>query len=194
MEKLLVALTLCQVLIAMMKPTAVAIIGQSPKEVEDWLSNLNQSKPLKVTKLHFYCHDSTNADKNLTAVYVAKAPISSKPPFFGSFSLMDDPLTAGSDISSKRVGYAKGFYATSSLEKISLLTGAVFVFTEGKYNGSTIVFLGNNPIMEECREMPVIGGTGVFRLARGVVTLQTYFFNFTMGVAVVEMSVVVLHY
>ncbi|KAK4411081.1 Dirigent protein 19 [Sesamum angolense] len=69
-----------------------------------------------------------------------------------------------------------------------MLMGAAFVFTEGKYNGSTVVVLGRNPIGEQYRELPIIGGTGVFRLARGVVTLQTYFFNFTMALAIVEMD------
>ncbi|KAL0429232.1 UNVERIFIED_CONTAM: Dirigent protein 19 [Sesamum radiatum] len=172
----------------------VNAIGQSPKDVEDWFLNLNKSKQ-KVTKFHFYYHNSRNP-KNLSAVQVAKGPpaFSDNPPYFGVLTITDDPLTVGPEISSKRVGYAQGFYATSSLEEVSMLMGAAFVFTEGKYNGSTLAVLGRNPIGEQYRELPIIGGTGVFRLARGVVTLQTYFFNFSMALAIVEMDVLVLHY
>ncbi|KAK4414486.1 Dirigent protein 19 [Sesamum alatum] len=173
----------------------VNAIGQSPKEVEDWFSKLNQSKQ-KVTKFHFYYHNSRNPDKNLSAVQVAKAPpvFSDNPPYFGVLTITDDPLTVGPEISSKRVGYSQGFYATSSLEEVSMLMGATFVFTDDPYNGSTLAVLGRNPIGDQYRELPIIGGTGVFRLARGVVTLQTYFFNFTMALAIVEMDVLVLHY
>lgn len=169
-------------------------VKQSPKEVEDWIENLKQAKP-KVTNLHFYYHNSRNPDKNLSAVQVAKAPVfSEQPPYFGVLTITDDPLTAGPEISSKRVGYGQGFYATSSLEETSMLMGVTFFFTHGDFNGSTLAVLGRNAIGDRYRELPIVGGTGVFRLARGIVTLQTYFFNFTMALAIVEMNVVALHY
>ncbi|KAL1535069.1 dirigent protein 22-like [Salvia divinorum] len=169
-------------------------IKQSPKAVEDWFDNLKQSQP-KVTKLHFYYHNSRNPEMNLSAVQVASAPVfSDQPPYFGVLTITDDPLTVGPEISSKRVGYAQGFYATSSLEEVSMLMGATFIFTDGEYKGSTLAILGRNAIGDRYREMPIVGGTGLFRLARGIVTLQTYFFNFTMALAIVEMNVVALHY
>ncbi|KAH1084375.1 hypothetical protein J1N35_024136 [Gossypium stocksii] len=42
-----------------------------------------------------------------------------------------------------------------------------FAFIEGKYNGSNLSVLGRNPVFSAVREMPVIGGSGVFRFARG---------------------------
>lgn len=171
-----------------------AAVKQSPKEVEEWMENLKQAKP-KVTKLHFYYHNSRNPDKNLSAVQVAKAPVfSEQPPYFGVLTITDDPLTAGPEISSRRVGYGQGFYATTSLEETSMLMGVTFFFTDGHFNGSTLAVLGRNAIGDRYRELPIVGGTGVFRLARGIVTLQTYFFNFTMALAIVEMNVVALHY
>ncbi|XVF49906.1 hypothetical protein PTKIN_Ptkin04bG0053600 [Pterospermum kingtungense] len=44
----------------------------------------------------------------------------------------------------------------------------------GPYNGSTFRVLGRNPVTKEEREMPVIGGTGKFRLARGYCLARTY--------------------
>lgn len=193
MENLFIAITL--ILSSILAIPMANAIGQSPKEVDDWFTNLNQSKQ-RLTKLHFYYHNSRNPEKNLSAVQVAKSPplFSENPPYFGVLTITDDPLTTGPEISSKIVGYGQGFYATSSLEEVSMLMGVTFIFTDGKYNGSTLVILGRNPIGEMYRELPIIGGSGVFRLARGVVTLQTYFFNFTMGLAIVEMNVVALHY
>ncbi|KAL8496060.1 hypothetical protein ACS0TY_019968 [Phlomoides rotata] len=88
--------------------------------------------------------------KNLSAIQVAKSPaiFSENPPYFGILTITDDPLTVGPEISSKIVGYGQGFYATSSLEEVSMLMGVTFVFTDGEYNGSTLAVLGRNPIGE----------------------------------------------
>ncbi|CAM8932344.1 unnamed protein product [Rhodiola kirilowii] len=42
--------------------------------------------------------------------------------------------------------------------------------------------------------MPILGGTGVFRLARGVAIANTYYFNMTTFDAIVEYNVALLHY
>lgn len=67
-----------------------------------------------------------------------------------------------------------------------------FVFTSGKHNGSSLTVLGRNPVVHSVRELPIIGGTGVFRLARGFALAKTYFINTTL--AIVEYNVVALHY
>jgi Dirigent-like protein len=41
-----------------------------------------------------------------------------------------------------------------------------FIFTEGKYNGSSLAIYGR-VVLGTTIERPVIGGTGMFRLARG---------------------------
>ncbi|KAK7836913.1 dirigent protein 7 [Quercus suber] len=50
-----------------------------------------------------------------------------------------------------------------------------FVFTTRKFNGSSLTILGRNAALQPLREMPIIGGTGAFRLARGFGTAKTYF-------------------
>ena len=65
-----------------------------------------------------------------------------------------------------------------------------FAFTEGKYNGSSISILGRNPIFDDVREMPVAGGSGLFRLARGHALLHTVWFN-KQGDAIIEYNVYV---
>ncbi|KZV15627.1 hypothetical protein F511_39642 [Dorcoceras hygrometricum] len=67
-----------------------------------------------------------------------------------------------------------------------------FVFTNGKYNGSTLSMFGRNPLSAAgARELSIIGGTGAFHLARGIATVRTYLdfdatgygiFNYTLYV------------
>ncbi|KAJ1689957.1 hypothetical protein LUZ63_014112 [Rhynchospora breviuscula] len=69
-----------------------------------------------------------------------------------------------------------------------------FVFTDGEYDGSTIAILGHNEVFTEVREMPIVGGSGLFRFARGYVQLQTSLYDQKIGYAVVEYNVFVNHY
>ncbi|KAB1227907.1 Dirigent protein 19 [Morella rubra] len=82
----------------------------------------------------------------------------------------------------------------ASQEELGLLMAMNFAFTEGKYNGSTISVPGRNAVYAKVREMAVIGGSGLFRFARGYVQARTYKFNSTSGDAIVEYTVSVFHY
>ncbi|KAL9857395.1 Dirigent protein 11 [Arabidopsis thaliana] len=66
-----------------------------------------------------------------------------------------------------------------------------FVFTEGEFNGSTAALYGRNPILLEERELPIIGGTGDFRFARGYALPKTY--KVVNIDAVVEYNVFIWH-
>ncbi|KAG5060535.1 hypothetical protein JHK87_001564 [Glycine soja] len=59
----------------------------------------------------------------------------------------------------------------------NLLVVFNFMLTEGKYNGSTITVLGRNRISQKLREIPVIGGSGVFRFATGYAEVNTVFLD-----------------
>ena len=107
---------------------------------------------------------------------------------------MDDPLTVQPDRASKQVGKAQGIYALASQTEFGLLMVLNLVFTEGKYNGSALTVLGRNAVGLAEREMPVVGGSGLFRLARGYALARTYTFNTTTLDAVVEYDVYVFHY
>ena len=113
---------------------------------------------------------------------------------FGDVFVMDDPLTVGPEPSSKLVGRAQGIYASAWQEEVGLLMVMNFAFMEGKYNGSTLSVLGRNTIFSEVREMPIIGGSGLFRFARRYVEARTHSFNVKSGNAVVEYNVYALHY
>ncbi|GKV21747.1 hypothetical protein SLEP1_g31699 [Rubroshorea leprosula] len=109
-------------------------------------------------------------------------------------TIIDDPLTEGPEISSKMVGRAQGLYAMASQEEIGAMMSMNFAFTEGKYNGSTITVVGRNSVNSKVREMPVIGGSGMFRFARGYVEARTHTFDKNTGDAIVEYTCYVLHH
>ncbi|KAK9107079.1 hypothetical protein Syun_023090 [Stephania yunnanensis] len=67
-----------------------------------------------------------------------------------------------------------------------------YLFVSGPYNGSSFSVVGRNPVMGEDRELPIVGGTGMFRLARGYCLLETHSMD---GMnAVVGYNATVIHY
>uniref|UniRef100_A0A2C9VF75 Dirigent protein n=1 Tax=Manihot esculenta TaxID=3983 RepID=A0A2C9VF75_MANES len=151
-------------------------------------------KKEKLSHLHFYFHDIVSG-RNATAVPVAEAA-STKTSLsaFGLVIMMDDPLTVEPHRSSKLIGKAQGIYASASQTEISFLMVLNFAFTEGKYNGSNLSVLGRNSIFSGIREMPIVGGSGLFRFARGYAQAKTHEINLKTGDAVVEYNVYVFHY
>ncbi|KAF3659502.1 Dirigent protein 21 [Capsicum annuum] len=173
-------------------PVAHCNIAQGPKAVDNWFQKLSHAKQ-KMTKLHFYFHDIVSG-RSPTAVPIAQANSTShSPTAFGQLAVLDDRLTTAPEINSTTIGRAQGIVGAASLEEFSLLMSLNFVFTNGKYSGSTLSLLGCNTILNEFREMPIVGGSGVFRLARGVATAKTHTLS-KNGDAIVEYNIVVLHY
>ncbi|CAD6254525.1 unnamed protein product [Miscanthus lutarioriparius] len=145
------------------------------------------------THLHFYFHDTVSG-KSPTAVRVVSPPASSPSPLFGMVNVMDDPLTEGPDQGSAAViGRAQGLYMGSDQAKLGFLQAMNLVFTAGDYSGSTLALLGRNCPFDAVRELPVVGGTGAFRFARGYALLRTHWLDFSTGDATVEYDVYVMH-
>ncbi|PQQ14754.1 dirigent protein 22-like [Prunus yedoensis var. nudiflora] len=107
---------------------------------------------------------------------------------FGLVRMFGNALTEGPELSSKLVGRAQGFYASAARKKLSLLMVQNFAFVLGKFNGSTISLIGRKSIFNKVRELPVVGGSGAFRFARGYAEATT------TGNATVEYNIFVLHY
>ncbi|XP_004243690.1 dirigent protein 22 [Solanum lycopersicum] len=148
----------------------------------------------KLSHLHFYFHDIVSG-KNPTAVRIAEAAVTNRSATgFGLTAMIDDPLTVGPESNSKIVGRAQGIYAQASINDVGLLMVLNFVFIEGKYNGSSLSILGRNSVASIVREMPIVGGSGLFRFARGYVQAKTHNFDLKTGDAVVEYNVYVFHY
>ncbi|KAJ0693085.1 putative dirigent protein [Helianthus annuus] len=172
---------------------SVLSLDQDPVAVEQWFENLPNMTP-KLTHLHFYLHDLVSGS-DPTVFRVAQSNItSSSPTAFGFIAMADDMLTTGPEPNSTVLGRAQGIYGSACLEESGLLMTMNLVFTGADYNGSTLSLLGRNAVFHTYREMPIVGGSGVFRMARGVATAKTYEFNLTSGDAVVEYNVMVQHY
>lgn len=107
--------------------------------------------------------------------------------------MADDPLTETPDPNSKLVGRAQGLYGSSCQQELGLIMAMNYGFTDGIYNGSSISILGKNSAMNLVREMPVVAGTGVFRLARGYAIAKTHWVDLTSGDAIVGYNVTVYH-
>ncbi|GLU19536.1 hypothetical protein SLE2022_357820 [Rubroshorea leprosula] len=172
------------------------VITEASRKDHDFVTRLEpESIGLGKEKLsHFrlYWHDVVSGRKPTSVQVVQPSNITATG--FGIISMIDDPLTDGPEMSSKMVGRAQGFYALASQEEIGLLMSMNFAFTEGKYNGSTITVLGRNTVLSKVREMPVIGGSGLFRFARGYVQARTHTFDQKTGDAIVQYTCYVLHY
>ncbi|KAI3446401.1 hypothetical protein Pfo_003066, partial [Paulownia fortunei] len=138
-------------------------------------------KRQKLSHLHFYFHDIVSG-RNPTAVRVAEAAMTnSSATGFGFVVMMDDPLTLGPNMSSKIVGRAQGIYASADLTNVGLLMVLNFAFIEGKFNGSTLSVLGRNAVFSAVRELPIVGGSGVFRFAHGYAQARTHEYNLETG-------------
>ncbi|PWA63185.1 disease resistance-responsive (dirigent-like protein) family protein [Artemisia annua] len=150
-------------------------------------------KKQKLIHLHFYFQDIAVGD-HPTALRVAEArTTNTSKSGFGATFIIDDPLTEGPNRTSKIIGRAQGMYASADLNIFGLMMVVNFVFLEGKYNGSSFCILGRNGITLPLRELPIVGGTGIFRFARGYAQLKTASLN-ALGDASVEYNAYVLHY
>nr|XP_043623490.1 dirigent protein 22-like [Erigeron canadensis] len=178
-------------LIVLFAQSYVHCIDQDPIAVEDWFKGIETMKE-KITKLHFYFHDIVSGN-NPTAMRVAKPNSYISLTGFGNVVMADDVLTSEPEANSTIVGRAQGMYASASMEDLGFLMTMNFAFNSGEFNGSTLSLLGRNPVLHEYREMPIVGGSGVFRMARGIATAKTYSFNL-LGDAIVEYNVLVSHY
>ncbi|CAI0468838.1 unnamed protein product [Linum tenue] len=176
------------ILIISMAATTPPAQAQAPT---NWAKRLNPG-PDTVTNLQFYFHDIPSGT-NPTAVEVVQpvATASDSNPFFGSVVLVDDPLTETADVGSKLVGRAQGMYTASSRNEAAIFMSMSFGFVDGPYDGSSLSVMGNNLYGNPTREVPVSGGTGIFRMARGYAVLRSVAVNSTSGYVVVNYNVTV---
>jgi hypothetical protein len=146
----------------------------------------------KMTRLRFYFHDIPSG-KNPTNMRIA-GPEKTTADSFGSTFMVDSPLTEEPEPNSKLVGRAQGVYAFASQHDAGLLMVLNFAFLEGTYNGSALSILGRSPVLDNVREMPIIGGSGLFRFARGYSLSKTISSSQKSRNVVVEYNVTVVHF
>ncbi|GFP92438.1 dirigent protein 23 [Phtheirospermum japonicum] len=156
---------------------------------ENLIQSVTTARAEKTTKLHFYFQDKLSG-KNPTAVKI----IGGEGFGFGTTFMIDDALTQELARDSKVVGRAQGTYSLAAQNDLALLMVVTFTFTEGDYNGSSISLLGRNHVYDDVREMPIVGGSGLFRLGRGYALAHTGWFDPDTGDASVEYNVTVMHF
>ncbi|GJN20526.1 hypothetical protein PR202_gb07916 [Eleusine coracana subsp. coracana] len=120
------------------------------------------------THLHFYFHEVFSNGPNSTIARLAEPHGGvNKSSYFGSLSVADNMIREGTDPLSSLIGRVQGLAADVSLSDSVFLTLFNFVFTEGAFNGSTLQVLGRPLLKSVVIERPIVGGTGVFRMASG---------------------------
>lgn len=148
----------------------------------------------KETQMTLYFQDYSGGP-NATVIEIMGQP---KEPLsfakFGAIFCTDDPITKGFDESSAQVARAQGLYVTSALDGSNTHVLISIVFTEESYKGSTLEVQGSSAQFELVREVAVVGGTGIFRLARGYATFETIHYDHALHYAVIRCNVTVLHY
>ncbi|KAL9231833.1 hypothetical protein vseg_007003 [Gypsophila vaccaria] len=192
MTKLILLISIIQFLVFKTIITSPYRARAEPDHVK-WAKTISHNNYEKITTLQFYFHDNITGD-SLTAVKIAQ-PDDASPGVsgFGKLFMADEPLTLGPSLDSKLVGRAQGLWGRASRVDRGLFMALTYVFFDGIYNGSTVSITGRNLVTDPIREMPVVGGTGLFRMARGYALAQTYFFNTTSSNAVVGYNVTIFH-
>ncbi|KAL8518331.1 hypothetical protein ACS0TY_009631 [Phlomoides rotata] len=169
---------------------AQSISREAAKDADNWFRNRSYRRE-KTARLRFYIQDALG-EPNATVWEVARAEITSSSPFgFGQVRVLDDLITAEPDRNSKKLGRAQGLITFAGLDESALAMNLNFVFTAGEYNGSSLCILGRNPIDSKNRELPVVGGTGVFRMGSGFSISNTYSYDPVENYGVLEYIVYV---
>ncbi|KAL3686889.1 hypothetical protein R1sor_013198 [Riccia sorocarpa] len=99
---------------------------------------------------------------------------------FGAIVMLDDAVTEGPDVNSKMIARSRGFYMFNAINETGAALEIQFevIFGDGSdYPGSTISYQGYDKIENAEREISIVGGTGVFRLARGWAVITTQALN-----------------
>ncbi|KAL2460040.1 Dirigent protein 21 [Abeliophyllum distichum] len=172
--------------------TSVDAKSQMSKQEKTWFRNVCRGKE-KIVKIHFYVQDVLSGP-NKTVWEVSRSNITSiSPTSFGQVRVLDDLITAGPEKNSTELGRLQGLITFADLKESALAMNINVVFSKGKYNGSTLCVLGRNPILEMDRELPIVGGTGVFRMARGYSISNTYSYDPVQDYGVLEYTIYVAY-
>ncbi|KAG8368132.1 hypothetical protein BUALT_Bualt15G0013300 [Buddleja alternifolia] len=150
-----------------------AIAKATQAQDSEWAERVETGSEV-ITTLQFYFHD-TLSGPNPSAIRIAKTlqPYNSSTQF-GELVMIDDPLTVGLDPSSKIVGRGRGMYGSTGQTDSLLILVFNYQFSDGIYNGSSFNVHSICPMLRPDKELSIVGGTGLFRLARGYAIVHTF--------------------
>ncbi|KAJ7528457.1 hypothetical protein O6H91_15G005100 [Diphasiastrum complanatum] len=129
----------------------------------------------KVVHLHWYMHDTpfnglTPSSIPVTAYNPSDFQTEVKNKLFGQIYVIDDPLTQHPSLTSATFGRAQGTYSFVSREEYVGYVSYTVSIRTGKYTGSTLNILGGYQYSISIKKYAIVGGTGDFLLARGILT------------------------
>ncbi|KAL1540453.1 dirigent protein 21-like [Salvia divinorum] len=159
-----------------------------------WVQTITKGNK-NITKFHFYVHNLDGGPKfpNTTVYGIANASITSTSPTnFGHIDGFDDRVTAEADINSEQVARVQGTAAYAGLQAFVIALNMNFYITSGEFNRSTLGMAGHITAADRLREVPMIGGTGAFRLARGYADSSIYSIDLATGYSVLEYKIYVI--
>lgn len=146
---------------------------------------------LKKTEMTVYYHAYTTGS-NATVITIPRGPVDAME--FGTVFCTDDLITEGTEEDSTLIARARGIYVVSSQDGSHAHMLISIVFVNGKYKGSTLEIQGSYEHFKAGTETAIVGGTGIFRLARGHATFETPYADITRGYAFTISNMTILHY
>lgn len=134
---------------------------------------IDQKKPCK--QFSFYYHDIIYDGADNAANATSAAIVN--PPGLGNFKfgklvIFDDPITMDTNYLSEYVARAQGFYFYDKKLGVNAWICLTLVFNSTEHKG-TLNIMGADLMREPTRDIPVVGGTGDFFMARGIATVET---------------------
>ncbi|GJU67543.1 dirigent protein 6-like protein [Tanacetum coccineum] len=90
----------------------------------------------------------------------------------GMLVIFDDPITKDTHLLSPPIARAQGFYFYDMKTTYNAWFSYTLIFNSTEHKG-TINIMGADMMMEETRDLSVVGGTGDFFMARGIATIRT---------------------
>ncbi|KAM1185540.1 hypothetical protein ACFX1X_015043 [Malus domestica] len=151
-------------------------------------------KPCMRMQLYYHdkLFDGTQKDKtNATSAAVANSTKLAPNSQFGMLVVFNDPITKDDNYHSPPIANAQGFYFYDRKDTNSAWFAYTLVFNSSEHRG-TLNIMGADLMPEKTRDLSVVGGTGDFFMARGIVTLQTdtfqgaYYFRLKMDIKLYE--------
>lgn len=138
------------------------------------IANSKTQKPEKPCKrLVLYYHDilfNITNSANATSANVSNPVLGDFN--FGMLVVFDDPITEDQNLMSTAVARAQGFYLYNMKSKYNAWFAYTLVFNSSEYCG-TLNIMGADIIQQKTRDLSIVGGTGDFFMARGIVTFST---------------------
>ena len=150
-----------------------------------------ESEPCK--RFVLYYHDILFNGTNVANATSAAAANATKlgEHNFGMLVAFDDPMTKDHHLLSPPVARAQGFYFYDMKNTFNAWFAYTLLFNSSEHKG-TINIMGADMMSEKTRDLSVVGGTGDFFMARGIVTFTTdtfqgnFYFRLKMDIKLYE--------